>query len=293
MADDLTPPPRITPPPSPFGKPAAPVDESTDENVLVRKPRSEWEPGPHAGRFMLAYGILGLVLGATVVALAVGLTRSDSKSVAWSTWKPGDSGSERVRDIAAHVAARYRQENGRQLVLVIPRSPSVMDPPITAAAIDKQALFDKEQQFSTFGLEKSMLFIFCGDGTNCSMAGTPSRERHRLLRREALELALYTFRYVDGVDSVVTFMPSRLDASAGNNDNTLQNALFFRKSQYEKFTKEPLSDTLPGAPEDTNRSKSQSNVVDGLTFPAYYRYQLQRSPDGSNAVLVLSPAPTS
>jgi hypothetical protein len=287
VAEDLKSP---FPPPA---EPSVPVEESTDENVLVRKPRSEWEPGPHAGRFMVAYGLLGLVLGATVVALAVGLTRGDDSSpVAWSSWRPGDKGTQEVREIAAHVAARYRDQGGQQLVAVFPRSPSQNDPPITAAAIDKQALFDKEQQYSTFGLDKSLLFIFCGAGQNCSMEGTPTPERHRLLRREALELALYTFRYVDGVDSVVTFLPARLDSSAGDDQETLQSALYFRKSQYDNFTKEPLSQTLPGKPETTNSSETQQTLVDRLTLPALFRYQLQRSPDGLNSILVMSPAVT-
>ena len=289
MAEDLTPQPSPFPPPA---ESAAPVAETTDENVLVRKPRDEWEPGPHAGRFMLAYGILGLVLGATVVALAVGLTRGDNgTAVPWSSWTPGDSGTQRVRDIAAHVSARYRDSTGRQLVDVVPRSVSE-DPPIIAAAIDKQALFDKEQQFSTFGLDNSLLYVFCGDGQNCSMQGAPTQQRHRLLRREALELALYTFRYVDGVDSVVAFLPAKTDTSAGNNQQSVQSALFFRKSQYDNFTKSPLNQTLPGTPADTNSSKSQSDIVDRLTLPALYRYQLQRTPDGGNSILVLSPAIT-
>ncbi len=280
MAEDLTPPPRITPPPSPFAKPDAPVEETTDENVLVRKPRSEWEPGPHAGRFMVAYGILGLVLGITVVALAVALTRGeDAKPLAWSAWTPGDSGTQRVRDIAAHVAARYRQPNGNQLVDVVPRSVNE-DPPIIAAAIDKQALFDKEQQYSTFSVDKSLMYVFCGDGQNCALQGQPTIERHRMLRREALELALYSFRYVDGVDSVVTFLPGGTDAAAGKNQPAVRSALFFRKSQYNNFTKAPLAETLAGTPAETNSSLSQANVVDRLTLPALYRSELKLTPDG-------------
>jgi hypothetical protein len=240
---------------------------------------------------MVAYGLLGLVLGATVIALAVALTRSDEPTpVAWSSWKPGDNGTEGVRDIAAHVAQRYRLNSGHQMVAVIPRAPSVMDPPITAAAIDKEALFDKEQQYSTFGMDKSLLFIFCGGGTNCAIGeGTPTRERHRLLRREALELALYTFHYVPDVDSVVTFLPPSLDTTAGSKQQAIQNALFFRKKDYGNFAKAPLADTLPGRPEGEQLSQSQAQVVDRLTLPALFRYQLQRSPDGGNAVLVLSP----
>jgi hypothetical protein len=293
VAEDLTE--GVPPGLKPLGEPAAPApDRAHEKPLLARPPKSDWEPGPHAGRFMVAYGLLGLVLGATVIALAVVLTRGDEpKPVAWSSWKPGDGGTQGVRDIAAHVAQRYRLPSGRQIVAVIPRAPSVMDPPITAAAIDKQALFDKEQQFSTFGLDKSLLFIFCGGGTNCAISeGTPTPQRHRLLRREALELALYTFHYMPDVDSIVTFLPPRLDATAGNNQNATQNALFFRKTQYANFAKSPLVDTLPGRPQGELLSASQAQTVDRLTLPALFRYQLQRSPDGGNAVLVLSPAVT-
>ena len=37
-----------------------------------------------------------------------------------------------------------------------------------------------------------MIFYFCGAGAIARSEGTPSAERHRMLRREALELALYT-----------------------------------------------------------------------------------------------------
>src|SRR4051794_21807815 len=198
--------------PAPLG-----LERPKEPETIVRPPPPEWQPGPHAGRFLVAYGLLGVVLGATVVALAVVFTRGDDpKPLAWSTWKPANHGSEGVRDIALHVSQRYRLSNGRQLVAVIPRSPSDVDPPIAAAAIDKEALFDKEQQFSTFGLDKSLLYIFCGSATNCAITeGTATSAQHRLLRREALELALYTFHYEPDVDSIVTFLPPRLDATAG------------------------------------------------------------------------------
>ena len=52
------------------------------------------------------------------------------------------------------------------------------------------------------------VFNLCGLGSNCAIAGgTPSTDRLLLLRREALELALYTFRYVHNVDNVVSILP--------------------------------------------------------------------------------------
>ena len=39
------------------------------------------------------------------------------------------------------------------------------------------------------------------------MGGKPSQERLKVLHREALELALYTFRYLPDVEGVVTLLP--------------------------------------------------------------------------------------
>ena len=279
MAEDLN---RKDSTPS-FAAPAPQADES-----LVRRPPPQWESAPHAGRFLIAYAALGLVLAIAVIALAVGLTRGGGASLVWSTWKPTGSGTKEVNQIVQHVADRYRLPSGRQIVAVIPRSPKATDPPLTTAAVDKQALFTHEQQFNTYPLDDSMLYIFCGGGTRCAIdQGTPSPERQRLLRREALELALYTFRYVHGVDSVVTFLPPNPAAKASQPTS----ALFFRKSQYSQQYKDtPLADTLPGKPRGELLPAQQAALVDKLTYPALYEYQLQRSGDGSSNILILSPA---
>jgi hypothetical protein len=44
---------------------------------------------------------------------------------------------------------------------------------------------------------------------NCQIdAGKPSKERMLLLRREGLELALYSFRYLKDVKQVVVLIPA-------------------------------------------------------------------------------------
>ena len=54
------------------------------------------------------------------------------------------------------------------------------------------------------------MYSLCGLGTSCSIAtGKASVERGELVRREILELALYTFKYVGGVKNVIAFMPPR------------------------------------------------------------------------------------
>ena len=52
------------------------------------------------------------------------------------------------------------------------------------------------------------MYTLNGLGKNGSIPGGSRRsERRLLLRREALELALYTFRYAEDVDMVVTLLP--------------------------------------------------------------------------------------
>jgi hypothetical protein len=268
-----------------FAAPVPPADES-----LVRRPPPQWESAPHAGRFLLAYAALGLVLSVTVIALAVGLTRGSGVQSVWSSWQPTDSGTKEVNQIVDHVATRYRLPSGREMVAIIPRSPAAESPPISTVAIDKQALFSKEQQYSTYPLDKGMMYILCGGGTRCAISeGKPSTARQRLLRREALELALYTFHYVRGVDSVVTFLPPA--STAKPSQAAPATALFFRKSQYSPFTKVPLDQTLPGQPPAGELPpQGQGRLVDQLTLPSLFSYQLQRSSDGSSGILIFSPA---
>ena len=57
----------------------------------------------------------------------------------------------------------------------------------------------------------SVMYVLCGTGENCAIdEGEPSADRYRLLRREALELALYSFKYTDA-DSVIALLPPSTD----------------------------------------------------------------------------------
>ena len=78
--------------------------------------------------------------------------------------------------------------------------------------------------------------------------GKPSEARHLLLRREALELALYTFRYVKNVDLVVALLPPkppREDARTRTGTTTTSTAdpqtqaLFYRPGDLEPQLRDP------------------------------------------------------
>jgi hypothetical protein len=283
-----------TPPLEPAPEPTAALERRREPETIVTPPPRDWQPGPHAGRFLLAYAALGLILGAAVIGFAVVTdTGNGPAKVAWSKWKPTAEGSARVRQIAAHVAQNYRLPSGNELVSVIPRAPKASDPPLTTVAIDNQALFQKEQQYRPYSLDDGLMYILCGTGTSCAITeGQPSYDRHRLLRREALELALYTFRYVDNVDSVLAFLPPRAARAGGGQQNQQSNtALFFRKDDplFKPLVKAPLAVTIAGKPRGQVLPAGEANLIDQLTAPVMYSFSLQRTADGQNAVALLQP----
>ena len=73
--------------------------------------------------------------------------------------------------------------------------------------------------------ENGIWYVLNGLGEGGSISrGEPSEERLALVKREALELALYTFRYVDGVDHVVTLLPPTPPEKAGKSDSASSSA---------------------------------------------------------------------
>ena len=82
------------------------------------------------------------------------------------------------------------------------------------------------------------MFNFCGLGVRCSIVGGKATStRGRLVRREALEVALYTFKFVPGVDSIIAFMPPPPGQGATS-------VLFLRKENFKDALDRPLAETL-------------------------------------------------
>ena len=67
-------------------------------------------------------------------------------------------------------------------------------------------------------------YELCGLGKNCSITeGKPTTRAAQLLRREALELALYSFRYFDGIDSTLVLLPPRADGNEATASSSTKN----------------------------------------------------------------------
>jgi hypothetical protein len=242
----------------------------------------------HRVRFALIYGGLGAVVVVAIVGLGIFATRSIDPAPKWSAWKPTGGGQGAAHQIADHVAQQYRLPNGDQLVDVISKAPSIA-PSTTSLPIHFVAvrgLKGAADQVYPVSSTNSVMYSLCGLGTSCEIAsGTPSVERGRLVRREILELALYTFKYVGGIQNVIAFMP----ATAGK---TAKYVVYLRESDIADKLKEPLATTLgKNVPLPKAIPAHEVKAIDTTTVPRLYSFSgVAQAPQG-DLVFVLAPIP--
>jgi hypothetical protein len=235
----------------------------------------------HTPRFQFLLGAL-LAVGGVALAAAIAIALRPAPVVidpaaGWSPWRP--TGSSSISQIAKRIGREYRLPSGRQLVLVTGGPMSFLGLPAQVALQQPPERGGDISLLSGAGV----IYRLCGLGSNCSISeGKPSVERTFLLRREALELALYTFRYIDGVNQVVVFLPP----APGKRGLTV----LLRKDQLVSQLVRPLRATLAGrTPSVTGvESSPDATVVDKLTH-GLYTPQLAQSNADAALFLVLKP----
>ena len=244
------------------------------------------EERPHRVRFGVIYVALAAILVAAIVGGVVFASRSINPSPAWSSWKPKGGGLGAAQRIADHVAQQYRLPNGNQLVDVISKAPSLSPPssatlPLHYVAV-KGTKGSGDQVYPVSGTN-SVMYSLCGLGASCSIAsGAPSVERGTLVRREILELALYTFKYVDGIQHVIAFMPPQPGKQP-------QYVIYLRKSDLAEKLKLPLQQTLAKkVPLPKSIPASEVRTIDATTEPRVYNFSLSQTQNG-DAVFVFAP----
>jgi hypothetical protein len=234
---------------------------------------------------LLAVGAAAIVL---TVAMLVGSGRDDGAAVdtgpQWSAWRPLSGGAEGASEIATHVGRAYRMPGGKQLVAVTGGALEIADLPLTVAIRQTAAQGGDIQLYDGSGV----LFRMCGLGPQCSIAeGKPSTKRHLLLRREALELALYSFHYL-GVSEAVVFLPPPKGEAPSQ-------ALFFRRGDQDVATAvaRPLDATLvPKTPTVAGVTRSpDAGFVNTLTLRQLFKFSLTQGNQDARAYLVLDPPP--
>ncbi len=246
---------------------------------------------PYRGRFMLIAGAVGLIaLAALGIALAIGLGGGSSDSGPWSSWKPSTDGVPGAQEIADHVSSTYKLQNGHQLVsvkasdLTIPQlvpvngQPAVVDAPFSLVQVVHKGKSDDVHFLEGNGI----LYSMCGLGAQCAIkSGTPSPQRLLILRREALELGLYTLKYMGDVKSVVVLTPPSKDGQPTG-------VLVFRRDNLGGLLDRPLTRTLPARPPlPDSLKRKDAGQLRALTAPHVFAYDVQAAPDGS-ALMVLT-----
>lgn len=281
MAEDLI---RRGPEREPEPQPGA--DAATRHDELVRQDDG---PGralgpviatvePHKARFRLVFAVLGALLGAAIsAAFVLAVSGQRPQQLDWSPWRPSSGGAGGAQQIADHVAPLYRLSSGDQLVGVRGSDLQLANLPVTVAIRGTGNGNIKLSDGS------GVLYTLCGLGPKCSIrTGKPTIARHLLLRREALELALYSFRYMPGLDQVVVMLPPR------KGDPPSQ-ALLFHKDDVKPELDRPLRATFPMSAE-TPKSLSIGDKaqITALTDRRLYQFSFAEAQD-ARVVLVLDP----
>jgi hypothetical protein len=274
---------------------------------------------PHAAKFRAA---LTLLIGLGIIAVAVAVVvltmgSRDTSSTPWSAWKPTDSGKLGASEIADHVAPLYRISGTSQLAVVtvtnLGNSSSAAAASVAGAgpggsgSTGLQIAVRPDPSSSTLSLltGHTIAYNLCGVGSsNCSIgAGTPSTARLLLLRREALELALYTFKYVSGTDNVVAILPpghttqscTGLCPKPNQRATTkpVNIALLFLHDELRPWMSQPLAATLPEPfppTVDQVAAAPEASLVEQITARGLFTQSIEQAQDGSN-LIVLNPLP--
>jgi hypothetical protein len=251
----------------------------------------------YRGRFAAIYLALAAVAGVGIGAFLVLGTKPDSgPAQTWSSWEPDGSETAKTRQIADHVSRQYRVD-GNQLAVALAGPPRVISAdgeaiqvPISAVAVLPNTATGQQEEddVDIVDTSKTLQVSLCGLGEACSIPfGEPSEERHALLRRQALELALYTFRYVEGIDSIAVLMPPALPEEEGG--ELTSTAVYLQRDDVSRELDRPVSETFgPTVPGIGEMSEAELATVNRVTLPRVYTYAYRQAQDGS-AIMLLSP----
>jgi hypothetical protein len=270
------------------------VDEREAErgDLLPARRRPGGAPEPvapaahssHAARFHFLTGALVAVGLAALAGLAIFIAvpnGSSGGSEDWSAWTPTTGGTAGAEQIAEHVGTQYRLPDGRQIVNVGVTGLEIQGVPLAVAVRQDPSQGGNIKVFDDDGV----IFHLCGLGPSCAIdSGQPSTQRGLLLRREALELALYSFRYLGSVHQVVVFMPPV-------KGKTPTQALFFREGDVARELDRPLTASLsPRAPSvGTVTGSPDTPLVVQITTPKTFDFSLTGDQTSQRGFIVLDP----
>ena len=120
-----------------------------------------------------------------------------------------------------------------------------------------------------------------GPDSQLHSQGTRRTSGSRCYRARPSEIALYTFKYVDDVDSVIVFMPTSTKGQSNG-------SVFLRRADLAELRR-PIARLLPShAPRVGGLGKAELSNILRLTRPRIYAFQFQAASNG-RPILVLTP----
>lgn len=238
-----------------------------------------------APRFSFLLGTLVAFAAAAVVALVAvagdeGTPSSARAGDGWSPWRPAQQGVAGAQEIAAYVGARYKNTKGVQYVRVSARGLELGGAPLSVVLREAA---ESGGEIREVGRD-AVIFELCGLGPSCAIdSGRPSTQRGLLLSREAVELALYAFKYLD-IEQVYVQLPPLPGEQP-------MRMLVFERPDFASELSRPLATTLnPELPSiRTVDELPDAGFVFQLMTRHRFLFQLRSGGLDDGVVLVLDP----
>jgi hypothetical protein len=246
----------------------------------------------YRSRFAAAYLTLAVVAGGAIGSFVVLMANPDPATpTEWSAFKPEGSASARVDQIVNKIPQSYRRADGTQLVsasVSAPQGPVLSQDGQSVVPVDVQVIaFEKGGDYHTVDTGNAVQYTLCGHGQSCTIdTGKASIARDVLVQRQALELALYTLKYVDDVGSVTVLLPPSFDTD-GTTQGLQRTALFLRREDVGRELGRPLAATLAAqTPKLGNTVDGDLEAIRRISVPHIYFFNVTQRSDGA-FVLVL------
>ena len=234
----------------------------------------------YGSRFMLAN--LVVVAGFLAVLGLFAYLVSTGSSNRWSSYKPtGGDVFVKAQNISDHVAPNYKF-NGQPIAVVQAQPLLYQDTPVDGIGFTRQPFRKIGSPFKQFEPAGSTVaYVMCGTADKCGLSEIGSQETIPLLRRESLELALYTFKYSPDVDSVVSLLPPEGQSTG---------AIYLKRKNLKDELEKPLAETLP--PHEVLSYNGMSEVerarVARLTADHLYQSRFVQGPNGRTLLVLRS-----